>query len=357
MAAFSNYQNTAGSSDDDGSDLEVPEIDFLDEDDEDDDEEGGEGEDDDEDEIDISQYIVGKSEAPKMPPRLQTAPRPPPQALFGSLSGIALQRNPQQPFPPLQQQFAPPQQPFPPLQQQFTPQQPFPPLQQPFPPPQQQFAPQQSLPFAPQQLVFPSAPQQPFPSAPQQLVFPSAPQQLVFPSAPQQSLPFAPQQPFPSAPQQPFPSAPQQPSAVPSASILLPMGQPTSTVLGQQSFPQMMLAVSQPLVPSLEPLGKTFAGGDIEKMLEKMPGLNISAIMGTVSPDINDLLQKESDESPEDFDSRKQLTLRLASLTEISLNNTTAVQVGFLVMKKTKLGVLYDRDVEQAISYLLARIQ
>lgn len=117
--------------------------------------------------------------------------------------------------------------------------------------------------------------------------------------------------------------------------------------------------VAQPTVPTLpaQPIAKTV---DVAAILEKMQGISVSSITpapAQVPADINDMLQKETDETPEDFEARRRLTLQLASIPDYKLNNATAVTSGLIMMKKAKLGVSYDPDVEAAISYLTSLLQ
>ena len=117
--------------------------------------------------------------------------------------------------------------------------------------------------------------------------------------------------------------------------------------------------ITAPTVPHLapQPAAKNI---DIAAILAKMPGITIATVTppaGQVPADINDLLQKEADESEADFEARRRLTLLLAGIPDYKLNNATAVTAGHLMMKKSKLGVTYDPDVESAIAYLAALLQ
>ena len=115
----------------------------------------------------------------------------------------------------------------------------------------------------------------------------------------------------------------------------------------------------QPLAPPLaaQPTAKTV---DVEGILSKMSGINVSTItppVGQIPADINDIIKKENDESPEDFEARRRLTLQLANIPDYKINNVTAVAAGLMLMKKSKLGIGYDADVEAALSYLTALLQ
>jgi hypothetical protein len=47
------------------------------------------------------------------------------------------------------------------------------------------------------------------------------------------------------------------------------------------------------------------------------------------------------------------LTLRLASVPDFQINNSAAVTAGHMIMKKTKLGVKYDENIESVLNYLI----
>ena len=116
---------------------------------------------------------------------------------------------------------------------------------------------------------------------------------------------------------------------------------------------------AQPTINVLpaRPLANTV---DVTDILAKMPNVSIMGLTANpaaVSADINDLLQKETDETAEDFEARRRLTLKLASIPDYKLSNVAAVTAGFIMMKKAKLGLTYDPDVEAAISYLTALLQ
>ena len=178
--------------------------------------------------------------------------------------------------------------------------------------------------------------------APQQLNIPQlVPQQLTVPQ-------LVPQQ--PNIPQ----LVPQQPN-IPQ---LMPQ-QPNIPQLAAQQPNIPQLAAQQPTVPQLAPM-KNAKDIDVAAILSKMPNINVTSITpppAQVPTDINDMIQKESDESDEDFEARRRLTLRLSSIPDYQLNNATAVTAGHIMMKKSKLGLTYDPDVESAVAVLVALLQ
>jgi hypothetical protein len=91
-----------------------------------------------------------------------------------------------------------------------------------------------------------------------------------------------------------------------------------------------------------------------------MQGISVATLTpypAQIPADINELLQKETDETPEDFEARRRLTLQLASIQDYKLNNVSAVTAGLMMMKKAKLGLTYEQDVEAALSYLTSLLQ
>lgn len=128
-----------------------------------------------------------------------------------------------------------------------------------------------------------------------------------------------------------------------------------SQLQGLIQVPQTM--PPQPTIATLPPrsIPKTV---DVEAILSKMPGISVTAVAPSQVPaDINDYVRKEADETPEDFEARRRITLKLSSIPDYKLNNTTAVVAGSIMMRKAKLGLTYDPDVEAAISYLTALLQ
>jgi hypothetical protein len=93
------------------------------------------------------------------------------------------------------------------------------------------------------------------------------------------------------------------------------------------------------------------------KALQKqLPGITITGVTGRtlgLQANLNELFAQEDDESFEDFETRMELTQKLASIPGLQLNNITAVTAGFLIMKQSKLGVTYTPDVQSVLVHLL----
>ena len=96
---------------------------------------------------------------------------------------------------------------------------------------------------------------------------------------------------------------------------------------------------------------------NIEQLLAKMPGLYTSVPVGFINTDINDLLKQDVDESSDDFEARRRLTLQLAVIPDYSLNPVAATTIGQMMMKKARQGITYDTDMENALTYITALLQ
>ena len=96
---------------------------------------------------------------------------------------------------------------------------------------------------------------------------------------------------------------------------------------------------------------------NIEQLLTKMPGIYTTSPLGVVVTDINDLLKQNVDESPEDFEARRRLTLQLAAIPDYQLNPVSAATIGQMMMKKARQGVTYDVDMENALTYITGLLQ
>lgn len=72
---------------------------------------------------------------------------------------------------------------------------------------------------------------------------------------------------------------------------------------------------------------------------------------------LDDILRIETGESNEDFAKRKDLTHKLANIKDFKVNNMTAMVAASMLIKKTKLGVTYDANIENALSYLLSLLK
>jgi hypothetical protein len=89
----------------------------------------------------------------------------------------------------------------------------------------------------------------------------------------------------------------------------------------------------------------------------KSLGLTTRIIKGDMNVDIHNLLVKENTETVLEFVIRKELTLKLANIPNYKINANAAVTLGFLMMKKLKLGVTYSVKIEEVIGYVTGLLQ
>jgi hypothetical protein len=133
----------------------------------------------------------------------------------------------------------------------------------------------------------------------------------------------------------------------------LPQGLPQGFPQGlPQMSPQIFTQPSITKVSNKEEQSRI----TINNILLYMPGITImggSPTTPILTANIDDLLHKESDESKDDFDFRRVLTYKLLAIPNYQLNNVTAMVVAYMLMRKARLGITYDRDIESALTYLL----
>ncbi len=152
--------------------------------------------------------------------------------------------------------------------------------------------------------------------------------------------------------------APMVQPALPSMNLMVQPSAPSLPSVTQPSLP----SVTQPSVPILSAVtkmsNKTIPEADMNLIVTKMVGINIGQNQGVpLAADINDLIVREDTESAEDFEARRRLTLKLAAMQDYKLNNVAAVTVAQMMMKKAKLNIEYETDVESAIEYLMSLLQ
>lgn len=170
-----------------------------------------------------------------------------------------------------------------------------------------------------------------------------------------------------------------QPPQPPKATLAQPvkgiLPQPVKTLTPKLPEPKPALRLSVmpqnkagPNIPNIKPIQQTTPvptpviaakrTEEVEEILKKMSGISLSPVPVSDQPaDINDLLQKETDETPEDFESRKKLTIMLASIPDYPINNATAMVAAQMMMKKAKLNLTYEPDIEDTLSYLTLLLQ
>jgi hypothetical protein len=145
--------------------------------------------------------------------------------------------------------------------------------------------------------------------------------------------------------------------AVPQTRLVLRTPVPTTAPLpGAAGTPIPGSAPVAPVAPVAQIPGSV-SRGNIEQLLAKMPGVYTNAPTGTVVTDINDILKQNVDETVEDFEARRRLTLQLSVIHDFPLNPVSAVTIGQMLMKKAKLGMTYDADMEAALAYFTGLLQ
>lgn len=141
------------------------------------------------------------------------------------------------------------------------------------------------------------------------------------------------------------------PPTLPPAAVL-PTVAPR-LVLVQGALPPVQAILPPVQAPVFSRAAPTAA--EVEEIVRLLPGITISGsgrVTGSVPANIDDILQRESDETETDFATRKTLSHKLASLTGYPLNKATAVTIAALMMKKARLGLTYEPNVENALLYL-----
>lgn len=101
-------------------------------------------------------------------------------------------------------------------------------------------------------------------------------------------------------------------------------------------------------LPKISVLPSAISREEVDNLLSK--NANVLA-------NLDDILQKETGESEEEFTRRKELTYKLANMKDFKINNMTAMVAASMLTKKNKLGVTYDANIENALSYLLSLLK
>jgi len=91
----------------------------------------------------------------------------------------------------------------------------------------------------------------------------------------------------------------------------------------------------------------------IKKIKDKKINPKIASVVD-VEPTIEDIMCRETWETLVEFQSRKILTSKLVSIPDYVINNMSAVVIASMMMKKAKLGLEYDENVEKSITYIIS---
>jgi hypothetical protein len=64
------------------------------------------------------------------------------------------------------------------------------------------------------------------------------------------------------------------------------------------------------------------------------------------------MFQKEAAENDDEYQARRILTLKIANIPDLKVNNVTSLSLGYLMSKKAKLGLSYHPDIENVLMYI-----
>lgn len=126
-------------------------------------------------------------------------------------------------------------------------------------------------------------------------------------------------------------------------------------IIAMPQLKGIMLPVQKPAAEVLPSKNtKKYDSKEIDLILQNMPGINISDnSINYQRESIDDLLQKESQESLKDFNIRKEITLKINNIKEPKIKNSTCVVIGLMITKKLRFGIKYEDNIENLIKYIL----
>jgi len=102
---------------------------------------------------------------------------------------------------------------------------------------------------------------------------------------------------------------------------------------------------------------KVYNTEEIDEIVKQMPGINLSNnLINYEREDINDLLEKEAQESVKDFAVRKEITLKITNIKSVKIKNSTSIVLGLMIAKKLRFGIKYDENIEVLIKDILAML-
>ena len=135
---------------------------------------------------------------------------------------------------------------------------------------------------------------------------------------------------------------------------------PTIQTASVVAAPVIPTATTQTM-PTLPPPGNTSTVASTEEILTKLGTLTIIGFTqpptSTDVTTIDDLIIREAGESPEDFEIRRALTKRLASIPNYLINPVAAVVAGLLFARKVKLDLKYSEEIEAVLIQLQKLLQ
>jgi len=103
---------------------------------------------------------------------------------------------------------------------------------------------------------------------------------------------------------------------------------------------------------------KKYTEDEIETITKNLPGINIlNNPINYERDNIYDLLGQESQESTKDFQTRKEITLKISNIENPKIKNSTSVVLGLMIAKKLRYGINYDDNTENLIKYILSMLR
>lgn len=102
-----------------------------------------------------------------------------------------------------------------------------------------------------------------------------------------------------------------------------------------------------------------------DELESKLMGINIRGVTPILNtqltpeqqPNLEDFCVKENTESSEEFEARKIITEKLTRIPIYPMNMISAVTLGHIIMKKARLGLVYDSRLELTVNHLLTAIK
>lgn len=137
-------------------------------------------------------------------------------------------------------------------------------------------------------------------------------------------------------------------------------GQNVNKIQSIVPIPQLkgiVLPKQKPLIVLPKKNVRKYDAEEIELILQKMPGINVSDNpINYDRQNIYDLLEKESQESIKDFNIRKDITIKIHNIENLKIKNSTCIVLGLMIAKKLRFGIKYDDNTEILVKDILAML-
>jgi len=143
-----------------------------------------------------------------------------------------------------------------------------------------------------------------------------------------------------------------------TAMIIGKKGETTKPIKDLIPIPRLPgINLSKQTIEPLKKITKVYNTEEIEEIVKQMPGINLSNnLINYEREDINDLLEKEAQESVKDFVVRKEITLKIFNIKSVKIKNSTSIVLGLMIAKKLRFGIKYDENIEVLIKDILAML-